>query len=81
MELRTLPEFFRPDPFGGRLAREPLAVEAGQSLAGHGVPFAVMKRGYQYRRVRYRGLVRNRTQLLIMCIATNLRRALILSAA
>jgi len=43
--------------------------------------FAVMKRGYQYRRVRYRGLVRNRTQLLIMCIAINLRRALILSAA
>jgi IS5 family transposase len=43
--------------------------------------FAVMKRAYHYRRVRYRGLTRNRTQLLVMCIAINLRRALILSAA
>jgi IS5 family transposase len=43
--------------------------------------FALMKRGYHYRRVRYRGLVRNRTQLALLCIAINLRRALILSAA
>lgn len=43
--------------------------------------FGLMKRGYHYRRVRYRGLVRNRTQLALLCIAINLRRALILSAS
>jgi len=43
--------------------------------------FAVLKRGYQYRRVRYRGLLRNRTHLELLCIAINLRRALVLSAA
>lgn len=42
--------------------------------------FGLMKRGYHYRRVRYRGLVRNRTQLTLLCIAINLRRALVLSA-
>jgi IS5 family transposase len=34
-----------------------------------------MKRSYGYRRVRYRGLARNRAQLLLMCMAINLRRA------
>ncbi len=43
--------------------------------------FAVMKRGYHYQRVRYRGLVRNQTQVALLCIAINLRRALNLSAA
>jgi IS5 family transposase len=43
--------------------------------------FGLMKRGYHYRQVRYRGLVRNRTQLGLLCIAINLRRALVLSAA
>jgi IS5 family transposase len=43
--------------------------------------FAVLKRAYHYRRVRYRGLLRNRTQLALLCIAINLRRALVLSAA
>jgi IS5 family transposase len=43
--------------------------------------FAVMKLHYRYRRVRYRGLLRNRVQLLIMCIAINLKRALVLSTA
>jgi IS5 family transposase len=42
--------------------------------------FAVMKGGYRYRRVRYRGLIRNRTQLALLCTAINLRRALVLSA-
>jgi len=43
--------------------------------------FGVMKRGYHYQRVRYRGLVRNRTQAVLLCIAINLRRGLVLSAA
>jgi transposase, IS5 family len=37
--------------------------------------FGLMKRSYGYRRVRYRGLDRNRAQLLLMCMAVNLRRA------
>jgi transposase, IS5 family len=37
--------------------------------------FGLMKRSYGYRRVRYRGLQRNRAQLLFMCMAINLRRA------
>jgi transposase, IS5 family len=37
--------------------------------------FGLMKRSYGYRRVRYRGLARNRAQLLLMCMAINLRRA------
>jgi IS5 family transposase len=35
----------------------------------------LMKRSYGYRRVRYRGLDRNRAQVLLMCMAINLRRA------
>ena len=34
-----------------------------------------MKRRYLYRRVRYRGLVRNRCQLWLLGMAMNLRRA------
>ena len=37
-----------------------------------------MKQWYGYRRVRYRGLARNALQLHLMCIAINLRRALVL---
>jgi IS5 family transposase len=37
--------------------------------------FGLMKRCYGYRRFRYRGLDRNRAQLLLMCMAINLRRA------
>lgn len=37
--------------------------------------FGLMKRRYLYRRVRYRGLVRNRCQLWLLCSAINLRRA------
>src|SRR5260370_447799 len=40
--------------------------------------FAAMKQWYGYRRVRYRGLARNALQLHMMCIAINLRRALVL---
>lgn len=43
--------------------------------------FAAMKQWYGYRRVRYRGLARNALQLHLMCIAINLRRALVLGAA
>jgi transposase, IS5 family len=43
--------------------------------------FAVLKRWYGYRRVRYRGLLRNRLHLQLLCVALNLRRALVLSAA
>ena len=41
--------------------------------------FAVLKRSYGYRRVRYFGLARNRTQLALLCMALNLRRALVLA--
>ena len=37
--------------------------------------FGLMKRSYGYARVRYRGLAHNRAQLLLMCMAINLRRA------
>jgi transposase, IS5 family len=43
--------------------------------------FAWMKRWYGFRRVRYRGLARNRLQLYLLCVALNLRRALSLCAA
>ena len=39
--------------------------------------FAILKRWYGYRRVRYRSLLRNALQLL--ACALNLRRALVLS--
>jgi transposase, IS5 family len=42
--------------------------------------FAAMKQWYGYRRVRYRGLARNTLQLHLICMAMNLRRALVLSA-
>lgn len=37
--------------------------------------FGTMKRSYGYRRVRYRGLAKNRAHLYLLCIAINLRRA------
>ncbi|MEJ1975010.1 MAG: transposase [Acetobacteraceae bacterium] len=40
--------------------------------------FGIWKRWYDYRHVRYRGLARNNTQLQLLCIAFNLRRALVL---
>jgi IS5 family transposase len=42
--------------------------------------FAVLKRWYGYRRVRYRSLVRNALQLQLLALALNLRRALALTA-
>ena len=42
--------------------------------------FAILKRWYGYRRVRYRSLVRNALQLQLLACAMNLRRALVLSA-
>jgi IS5 family transposase len=41
--------------------------------------FAILKRWYGYRRVRYRSLVRNTLQLQLLALALNLRRALMLS--
>jgi transposase, IS5 family len=42
--------------------------------------FAILKRWYGYRRVRYRSLVRNALQLQLLAVALNLRRALALTA-
>jgi transposase, IS5 family len=42
--------------------------------------FAILKRWYGYRRVRYRSLVRNALQLQLLALALNLRRALALRA-
>jgi IS5 family transposase len=41
--------------------------------------FGVLKRWYGYGRVRYRSLVRNALQLQLLCVALNLRRALVLT--
>jgi len=41
--------------------------------------FAILKRWYGYRRVRYRSLVRNALQLQLLTLALNLRRVLVLS--
>jgi transposase, IS5 family len=41
--------------------------------------FAILKRWYGYRRVRYRSLVRNMLQLQLLAVAMNLRRALALT--
>jgi IS5 family transposase len=42
--------------------------------------FAILKRWYGYRRVRYRSLLRNALQLQLLACAMNLRRALVLGA-
>jgi IS5 family transposase len=41
--------------------------------------FAILKRWYGYRRVRYRSLLRNGLQLQLLALALNLRRALVLT--
>jgi IS5 family transposase len=41
--------------------------------------FAILKRWYGYRRVRYRSLVKNALQLQLLAVALNLRRALVLA--
>jgi IS5 family transposase len=42
--------------------------------------FAILKRWYGYRRVRYRSLVKNALQLQLLAVVLNLRRALALTA-
>lgn len=42
--------------------------------------FAVMKRHYGFRRVRYLGLLRNACHLQLLCTAISLKRALVLAA-
>ena len=51
----------------------------GQIRASVERTFAIMKRWYGYRRVRYRSRVRNALQLQLLACAMNLRRALVLS--
>jgi IS5 family transposase len=41
--------------------------------------FAILKRHYGYVRVRYRGLIKNQSHLYLLCIALNLRRAVVLT--
>jgi IS5 family transposase len=41
--------------------------------------FGIMKRSYGYRRVRYFSLARNALQLELLCLAINLRRAVVLT--
>jgi IS5 family transposase len=43
--------------------------------------FAVLKRGYGFRRTRYCGLIRNQLQLTLLAICFNLRRMLVLTAS
>src|SRR5208283_1252147 len=66
----------RPDP---ALVERNLSLSPIRSAVERS--FAAMKQWYGYRRVRYRGLARNALQLQVMCIAINLRRALVLGAA
>ena len=42
--------------------------------------FAILKSHYSLRRARYRTLIRNQADLVLACLAMNLRRALILTA-
>ena len=42
--------------------------------------FGTLKRSYGWRRVRYRGLLRNGAHLHLLCTAMNLRRAVRLVA-
>jgi len=42
--------------------------------------FAIFKKHMGYRRVRYIGLIKNQTQLLLLCFAYNLKRAAVLAA-
>jgi IS5 family transposase len=64
----------RPDP---KLVARNLRLSPIRSAVERS--FAAMKQWYGYQRVRYRGLARNGLQLHLMCIAINLRRALVLS--
>ena len=43
-------------------------------------PFGVIKRSYAYRRVRCFSLARNVLQLELICLAMNLRRAVVLTS-
>jgi len=41
--------------------------------------FAILKRHYRYTRVRYLGLLKNQSHLYLLCLALNLRRAVVLT--
>ena len=71
----------------GSYWRRPLAADGharNRALAPLRAPversFAILKRWYGYRRVRYRSLLRNALQLQLLALAMNLRRALALTA-
>jgi IS5 family transposase len=71
----------------GSYRQRPLAAEGharNRALAPLRAPvertFAILKRWYGYRRVRYRSLARNMLQLQLLACALNLRRALALTA-
>jgi IS5 family transposase len=71
----------------GSYRRRPLAAEGharnralGKLRAPVERTFALLKRWYSYRRVRYRSLVKNALQLQLLALALNLRRALALTA-
>jgi len=66
----------RPDP---KLVARNLKLSPIRSAVERS--FAAMKQWYGYQRVRYRGLARNGLQLHLICIAINLRRALVLNVA
>ena len=70
----------------GSYRQRPLAAQGharNRALAPLRAPversFAILKRWYGYRRVRYRSLVRNALQLQLLALALNLRRALALT--
>jgi hypothetical protein len=67
-----------PPPADARGSRPQPGAEQGPSPIERS--FAILKRWYGYRRVRYRSLVSNALQLQLLCIAMNLRRALMLRA-
>ena len=69
----------------GQLPAAPLDAVAmpqrtiGPIRAPIGRTFALHKRWYGYRRVRYRSLIKNALQLQLLAVALNLRRALVLT--
>ena len=57
----------------------PATARSGRIRAPVERTFALLKRWYGYRRVRYRSLVKNTLQLQLLALALNLRRALVLT--
>jgi transposase len=66
-----------------RLLCEVYAAPVGRPIGPIRAPvertFAILKRWYRYRRVRYRSLINKALQLQLLAVALNLRRALVLT--